>query len=177
MSSKEQLLSDLKQDDFQASAYLESKLQPVINPAKFRDLGVEDLVSIRDQVRSQRRFLEQVDKEIEEKRAATAKRDKFQEKFTYQNLKVYFFYTATKEYLVALCVSSNIFYKLQIRNSIIKNQENVFFISSLSLTKDARLTIRTNQKNPFLGTRKDADRKPPYPSGPEASPGHPRQTQ
>jgi hypothetical protein len=88
--NKEKLLQELKKDSFQPNVFIETKLQPLINPTRFRSFGIKELDDIRMQVKIQRKFLEEVHQDLEKKKAATAKRDKFQEKFTYQNLKVFY---------------------------------------------------------------------------------------
>jgi FtsZ-binding cell division protein ZapB len=89
--SKEALLTEIKKDSFQANVYLEKKLQPVINSSKIRNLGIKELDDIRNHIKSERRFLEDIQKELEKKKSATAKKDKFQEKFAYNKLKVGYF--------------------------------------------------------------------------------------
>lgn len=81
-------MSQVKKNEFQTSKYIEAKLQPMINSSRLQTLGIRELDDIRTQIRSERVFLEEIDQKLEKQKAATAKRDKFHEKFVYDNLKV-----------------------------------------------------------------------------------------
>ena len=87
-SQQNNLLTTTKKENFQTSSHLEERLQVIISNQRLKNLTIKDLSDMRSQLKAERASLENMSAELEKKKAATAKRDKFQEKFTYQNLKV-----------------------------------------------------------------------------------------
>lgn len=101
INQQNQLLTNIKKDTFQASSHLEERLQVIISNKKLRNLSIKDLSDIKNQLKAERSVLMQMNTQLQNKKAATAKRDKFQEKFTYQNLKVISIIKIKKKMLIS----------------------------------------------------------------------------